>query len=378
MRKIHIALLGLLAIVAYGDTTFQTKQYSEPHAMGLKRDPIAHQKFLTGMRKHQLKSDVAIPGKYDLSPRVSPPEDQGSCGSCWDFGLTKALRSALMLAGKDPNVLAFNYLLNNCGKGPKQWGCDGGDFDAGQSFLNGGGPWLESQDPYRASEGSCKSGLSVAGTAINFVQVGGSAPSFQQLSSALSQNHMLVIDVAVCGSWGSYSGGIFNQNQCGAGSINHMINLNGYDCQTSVDASGNCVFDASGKPKNGDGFLIAMNNWGTSWGENGYMRSRWGMDALADTAMYFEVVQLPPPPPPVDGGWSDWSVCLNGMQSRTCTNPAPANGGKACFGASEQVCTGPIPPSPGTSIPFWVWIVIGLLGAALIAVIVIKKTPPTP
>jgi len=44
----------------------------------------------------------------------------------------------------------------------------------------------------------------------------------------------------------------------------------------------------------------------------------------------------------VDGGWSAWSVCSvacgGGTQTRTCTNPAPANGGLDCSGASSQSC----------------------------------------
>jgi len=48
---------------------------------------------------------------------------------------------------------------------------------------------------------------------------------------------------------------------------------------------------------------------------------------------------------PVDGGWSDfgeWSECTvkcgGGTQTRskTCTNPAPANGGKACEGDAQE------------------------------------------
>ena len=62
-------------------------------------------------------------------------------------------------------------------------------------------------------------------------------------------------------------------------------------------------------------------------------------------------------PEPVDGGFSDfgdWSECSEecggGTQtrSRTCTNPAPANGGSDCVGVSsetricnEQACDGP-------------------------------------
>ena len=341
-------IMGMFLVVSLlanaEEPTFKMKDYKEHHSMGLKRDKAKLEAFKQAHKKHRVIEGQVIPGKYDLSPLVSPPEDQGQCGSCWDFSITKAMRSALMLVNKDPGRLAFNYLLNNCGPGSNEYGCNGGDFNAGDNMLNGHGPWLESQDPYHESEGQCKTGLNVAGTALEWVVVGNgsNAPSFQELASALSQKHMLAVDVAVCGSWGSYSSGIFNKNQCGAGSINHMINMNGYDCESSVDAQGNCVFDSKGMPVNKDGYLIAMNNWGNSWGEDGYMRSRYGIDALADTAMYFTVQASPPVPP---------------------TPPTP-----------------PVPPTPPTppqpdhaGIPWWVWVIAGGLVIGVAATIIELK-----
>ena len=44
---------------------------------------------------------------------------------------------------------------------------------------------------------------------------------------------------------------------------------------------------------------------------------------------------------PVDGGfseWSEWSECANAIQSRSrsCNNPAPANGGLDCNGELSE------------------------------------------
>jgi len=49
-------------------------------------------------------------------------------------------------------------------------------------------------------------------------------------------------------------------------------------------------------------------------------------------------------PTPIDGGWSDWSIrnntCgISGVQTRTCTNPTPMNGGAQCVGPSTQTYT---------------------------------------
>jgi hypothetical protein len=50
--------------------------------------------------------------------------------------------------------------------------------------------------------------------------------------------------------------------------------------------------------------------------------------------------------PPIDGGWSEWSSAgpccdLEQLMTRTCTNPAPTNGGAECEGSDRiiQACT---------------------------------------
>lgn len=44
----------------------------------------------------------------------------------------------------------------------------------------------------------------------------------------------------------------------------------------------------------------------------------------------------------LDGGWSRFGACSKacggGTQSRTCSNPAPANGGNGCTGDAIKAC----------------------------------------
>lgn len=316
--KLTLLVCLVLSSILFGlepeKVAFKTFNYGHSFSKGLRRNPQVFKEMLKSARHKEYAPAVVVPGSLDLTAKVSPPENQGSCGSCWAFSITKALRSEYMLAGIDPGALAFNYLVSNCGGVVNEMGCNGGDFPAGQNMLNGKGPWLESLDPYRQRRSGCPSGLSVSGTAITWNVVGsGNAPAnFQELAAATHNNgngHVLSIDVAVCGQWESYQSGIFNSNQCGANRINHMINMVGYSCETSVDKNGNCLFNANGQPVNGDGYLKVMNNWGTSWGEAGYMRTRWGVDAIANTAMFFEVNRPAPPAPPAPVG-PNWESIL--------------------------------------------------------------------
>jgi C1A family cysteine protease len=335
-------LLSSLAIASHKNPGYHTKHYAEKHALGLKRDKKRLNEFKKKSKRNKIEVAGPVPAQTDLRSLAAPIQNQGGCGSCWDFSLTNALWSTYRIESKDPGQFAYNYLLNNCGPGPSMWGCNGGDFDAAQNFDKPHGPWLESQDPYTQSEGKCKTGLAAAGYAISYAFVGqpNKKPTFQELASVLAMKKVMSIDVAVCGEWGNYGGGIFDSSECGASSINHMINLVGYDCETSKDASGNCAFDASGLPKNGDGFLIVQNQWGKNWGEEGYMRTRYGVDAVANTALYFMIEKPEPPtPPPVP------------------PTPPP----------QPDPPTPPVPPAPSHGISIgWILVVLGVVGGILL------------
>lgn len=62
-------------------------------------------------------------------------------------------------------------------------------------------------------------------------------------------------------------------------------------------------------------------------------------------------------PTPVNGDWSSWGACSvtacgqSGTQTRTCTNPAPANGGASCSGLATQSCSTAACSTPTTTTP---------------------------
>jgi len=89
---------------------------------------------------------------------------------------------------------------------------------------------------------------------------------------------------------------------------------------------------------NGIQFVIGdrYSNWfGTKWDNQAGMEDNQGG---LDLSIYECIAEEEP----IDGGWSNWSACSvpcgGGIQTRTCTNPAPAYGGKDCEGPDTQEC----------------------------------------
>lgn len=242
--------------------------------------------------------NYVVPSKYSMQGRTGPAEDQGKCGSCWDFALTSALRGALVMAGNDPGPLSFNYLLN-C-TGPQQNGCYGGDFSAA-SFLKHplGAPSFGADGPYIAKQGRCESAPIVASaTDYHFIGSDTSLPSFQDIAYVIGVLHRPVtIDIAVDWRWDNYSGGLFDgcKNEIPR-EPNHMVVVEGYDCESSIDNQQNCTFDTKGNLAGGTGTLILRNSWGSDWGEKGYITVRFSdltgrrCNSMALTALYFDVL----------------------------------------------------------------------------------------
>jgi len=106
---------------------------------------------------------------------------------------------------------------------------------------------LESDLPYRATDETCtsyKAAVKVSGYVKNPVN------DAKALETALATKGPQSITVAA-GQWSSYGGGIFNGCVGSAGSeLDHGVQLVGYT----------------------QDYWLVRNSWGTSWGEDGYIR----------------------------------------------------------------------------------------------------------
>ena len=123
--------------------------------------------------------------------------------------------------------------------------------DAFKFIIKNGGLTMESSYPYTASDGKCKAGSNSAATITGFEDV--PANNEGALMKAVANQP---VSVAVDGgdmTFQFYSGGVMT-GSCGT-DLDHGIAAIGY-----------------GKTSDGTSFWLMKNSWGTTWGENGYLR----------------------------------------------------------------------------------------------------------
>jgi len=199
----------------------------------------------------------AVLGLVDWSGKLTTPvKNQGYCGSCWAFSATEQIESDVI------RTLGVSYILS-----PEQitqcdttsYGCNGGWTENAYNYVKkAGGIEQEKDYPYTSSSGITGKCSVVASkeviTVSGYTTVKGEASmaSYVQSTGPLS----VCVDAS---SWNSYNSGIMSV--CGK-SVDHCVQAVG------VDASS---------------YWKVRNSWGTTWGESGYIRLKYGSNTCAIT-----------------------------------------------------------------------------------------------
>ena len=190
---------------------------------------------------------------------VSAVKNQGQCGSCWSFSTTGALEGAYYVKyGILPSFSEQQLVdCDNFKNGGKDHGCNGGLMDNAFAWIeHNKGLCSESDYPYVSGTtkqaGICESTCSVIENSEiqSFVDV--DPNSDNAFKSALMLQPVSIAIEADQQSFQLYKSGVFTDN-CGT-NLDHGVLAVGYGIDDNLE------------------YYLVKNSWGTTWGDNGYIK----------------------------------------------------------------------------------------------------------
>ena len=204
-----------------------------------------------GTQPFNLSTVAAASVDWRAHGAVTPVKNQGSCGSCWSFSATGSLEG--LHAVNSGSLLSFSeQQLVDCSTSYGNGGCNGGLMDYAFQYVASQGIELESVYPYTAKDGTCKykSG-SVVFKNTGFTDV--PAQNNDALAAAVTLQPVSIAIEADKSAFQLYTSGVLNSKYCGT-NLDHGVLVVGYGTENSQD------------------YWIVKNSWGSSWGEQGYIR----------------------------------------------------------------------------------------------------------
>ena len=192
----------------------------------------------------------------DWTSYTGPVLNQGACGSCFAEVSTELVQSYYNIKNNDNIQLSIEQIVD-CDLSDD--GCNGGDPEQALQYVktNGG---LCNYDSYPFTNKSFIQGISTGNKCEKCNVVSGSAPltvdivnpynSDEALIKALQFGPVGIAITANATSFQLYSNGIYDDESCSIGPVNHAVMIVGFT----------------------DSYYLIKNSWSPAWGENGFMR----------------------------------------------------------------------------------------------------------
>jgi KDEL-tailed cysteine endopeptidase len=202
-------------------------------------------------------SAMSAPSSIDWRDKnaVTSVKNQGQCGSCWTFSATGAVEGTWAINTGQLIDLSEQELVD-CATGYKygSHGCNGGQMEGAFKYVKEYGQCADTAYPYT-------SGISQTGGDCQhcdpIAKISGCydvKPNDQvSLKGAVAQQPVAIAIEADTAVFQSYSSGILDSGKCGT-SLDHGVLIVGYG------------------EDNGIKYWLVKNSWGTSWGDNGYIK----------------------------------------------------------------------------------------------------------
>lgn len=185
---------------------------------------------------------------------VPPVRDQGACGSCWAFSATGTVEMSVAIAN---NTAAGNYSeqqLVSCSQSYGNNGCNGGWYYWAWDYMKGHAQETEADYPYtsgaRGVTGTCHADLSLGVVTVpSYVKIG---QTNTDIVNAINIKPVSVALDAARAVFQQYTSGVVTSG-CGT-MLDHAVIAIGYGTE------------------NGQDYFLVRNSWGSSWGDQGYIK----------------------------------------------------------------------------------------------------------
>ncbi len=202
-------------------------------------------------------SGATLPASVDWRTMgaVTDVKDQGQCGSCWSFSASGAMEGAWFVSTGNLVSISEQELVDCAGIRYGSSGCNGGQMDGAFKFAIDNGICTESSYPY--TSGSTQSGGACNKcTPVVKIEECFDVKSNDQLAlkEAVSKQPVAIAIEADTRYFQSYASGVLTAATCGT-SLDHGVLIVGYGTET-----------------NGQMYWLVKNSWGTTWGDQGYVK----------------------------------------------------------------------------------------------------------
>lgn len=211
--------------------------------------PAATNNSLTVESTNNVRRNLATSLDWTTSGCVAGVKDQGNCGSCWAFSSIGSLESA--------NCIKYGALqlfseqqVTSCDTTSS--GCDGGWPLWALQYLKGfGGVCTSASYPYKSGTSGATGTCSTSGCtkkALTISSVTTVSASETALITAITKQPVAVAVAAGNTAWKQYTSGVVSS--CSTTALDHAVLAVGYDATS----------------------FKLKNQWGTSWGNSGFIQ----------------------------------------------------------------------------------------------------------